>query len=181
MGLFNDIIKRLADSYHPIGSIYITNSSTNPSSFLGGTWTCIKKSFKEATITNSVTYNSTNTTNGSQYLYRHGESIFLRLNFKTLVTVADTAIEIGTFSTANAGLNNFYTPSGLISQSDGSNAIAMIGLGASIQFQDVITKTTATSVAANADWWRISTQISFINPDWMVDSACEQFYWKRTA
>ena len=152
MGLFNDIIKRLADSYHPVGSIYITNSSTNPSTLLGGTWTCIKKSFSITTISDAFTFNSTNTTSGTQYLFRKGTSILFRLGWKTRVTLADSEVQIVTFSRSKAGLTDYYTPFGGFAQSDGSGAMSMIMWGSDIlSSQDVITKTTATSVAAGID------------------------------
>jgi len=38
-------LSTLIDMFYPIGSIYISTSSTNPSTKLGGTWTQIKDTF----------------------------------------------------------------------------------------------------------------------------------------
>lgn len=34
----NELVKAIANIMHPVGSIYISTSSTNPGNFLGGTW-----------------------------------------------------------------------------------------------------------------------------------------------
>lgn len=185
MGKFNDILKYLADSYHPVGSIYITNSATNPSSTLGGTWTCIKKTFDTSQTwfsSNVFTFNGTNTTNTAAGVLRVSDMMYLRLYFAPKVTFNDNTIEIGTFNYANVGLTDFWTPQGLLAISDPNNAAAMMNWsGATLRTVDVITRTTATTIAASTNQFCYCTQIPFANPDWMSNDACDQFYWKRTA
>ena len=186
MGKFNDILKYLADSYHPIGSIYITNTYINPSTTLGGTWTCIKKTFNTSQTwfsSNVFTFNGTNTTNTAVGILRMSDTIYMRMYFAPKVTFNDNTIEIGTLNYTNFGLTDFWTPQGLLAISDGNNAVAMMNWssGAKLRVVDVVTKTTATTIAASTNQFCYCTQIPFANPDWMSNDACNQFYWKRTA
>ena len=59
------------DVMHPVGSILITSTNTNPSSELGGTWELIDKEFfelgiQDTTNSGSGTYFTPNTTNISK-------------------------------------------------------------------------------------------------------------------
>ena len=67
MGLINNIFKKIADTWYPIGSYYITKTNTNPSSIVGGTWNLVHKTFKQDTTYNNpnncFTFNTTNVSN----------------------------------------------------------------------------------------------------------------------
>lgn len=53
--------KKLSDILYPVGSVYISTNSTNPSTLFGGSWTQITGRFLYCTTTSKTTGGSTTT------------------------------------------------------------------------------------------------------------------------
>lgn len=173
---------------NPIGSILITNTNTNPSSKLGGTWTLVNKEFSSAkgSDTGAGTYFSKNSTNvGSYGLYfvRNGNSIDIRLMVKNNVELSDDKVVLGNMLFEKLGFSQlYYSLYSHLGGTDGGNAILQCTLmydTGEVSANDVVHKTSGSNVAVGSE---IYFEFSFTVPmEYMIDSACDKFYWKRTA
>ena len=64
------------DLIYPIGSIYLSMKSTNPSTYFGGTWKQISKGRCLVGVDTSQTeFNAVNKTGGSKYLQQHKHTL----------------------------------------------------------------------------------------------------------
>ena len=175
------------DAMHHIGSIHITTTNTNPSSVLGGTWELIDKEFKELKIDDQTgTYfakNETNTISFRLYAVRNKKTISCRLNVKNGVELNEDAITLGTFNFEALGITRLYY--GIVSglgATDGGNAAFQFGVQwetGVVESFDIISKTSSSTISSNS-----SCYMFFELPcctEYMLDSACDKFYWKRTS
>lgn len=173
---------------HPIGSIFVTNSNVNPSEQLGGKWSLINKEFSSAkgSDTGTGTYFTKHSTNvGSYGLYfvRNGNSIDIRLMVKNNVELSDDKIILGNILFENLGFSQlYYSLYSHLGGTDGGNAVVQSTLmydTGEVSSNDVIHKSNASNVATNSE---IYFEFSFTIPmEYMLDNACDKFYWKRTS
>lgn len=173
---------------NPIGSILITSTNTNPSSKLGGTWTLVNKEFSsvKGSDTGAGTYFSKNSTNvGSYSLYfvKNGNCIDIRLMVKNNVELSDDKIVLGNLLFEELGFSQlYYSLYSHLGGTDGGNAVIQCTLmydTGEVSANDVIHKSNASNVATNSE---IYFEFSFTVPmEYMLDSACDKFYWKRTS
>lgn len=168
---------------HPIGTVIITSTNTNPSSNLGGTWELIDKEFEsEASDSNDMfSANSNNCELTSCYYTRSNHSIQIRLYFTNKVALSDTTVNLGNFDLENIGVTSLpFGLNNLLGSSDGGNAIFISTLDYSngeLDVIDIIGKND--SIATNSSCrlvFEIEATFSGI-----IDSFCDKFYWKRTA
>lgn len=191
MGKLDDIVNEIGSKYYPIGSVIITSTNVGTNymtNLYGGTWELVRKRFSEREINTAITFNNTNTQDGASVCRLFKDSIICRITYKPKVAFADTTLEIATIdytkmgiTSANAIYTQYWTAYG-----DGIGAMNLIQLTAGtgvISSVDIITKTTATSVAANANYGFMATfPFSFSGvPAAMIDSFCDEFWWVRTA
>ena len=188
--LTNDSGYISADDAYPIGSVYIT--STNSAPTVGGTWTLIDKEFTPTTATqisvgtgssNDFVLNSTNTTSMSAWVSRHGHSITLSVNAITFkVSVTGTNLTLGTFNLANLGASEATVSPIIMGWSDGAHAIVGMTINRTsgvMQSQDVVVRGTGTSISAGSS--AVFTVELPCDYQYMTDSLCNKFYWRRTA
>ena len=183
-----EILNHNFDLMHPVGSIHITSTNENPSSKFGGTWELIDKEFKElkGKDKNAGTYfvgNSENTTSCELFFVRNKKSIDVRLNVYNAVDLADSDVEFGTIKFEALGLTALYY--GIISGSggtDGGNGFFQYSVNwetGKVISNDVVTKVAGDPIPSGS-----SCYMQFELPalsEYMLDSACDKFYWKRTA
>lgn len=175
-----------------VGDVIITSTNTNPGQSLGGTWTLIDKEFTPTTATaisvgtgasNDFVLNSTNTTSMSAWVSRHGHSITLSVNAITFkVSVTGTNLTLGTFNLSNLGASEATVSPIIMGWSDGSHAIVGMNINRTsgvMQSQDVVVRGTGTSIAAGSS--AVFTVELPCDYQYMTDSLCNKFYWKRTA
>jgi len=63
--------------YYPVGSIYLSVNTTNPSKWFGGTWEQIAKGRTLVGVdTNDTDFNTVKKTGGSKYLQEHTPPYF---------------------------------------------------------------------------------------------------------
>lgn len=172
---------------YPVGSVYITDSNTNPSTILGGgTWTLIKRVFANKNVQDAVTFNTTNTVSGST------SSVFLvsdtrisfRIMFTNKVELNDTAVNIGTLDISKLGISSFYYGR-YMAVDDTGNAGVIIEINNNspynISVSDVVgaSRTIAASTATSPTITLMGS-IEMATGD-ILNSACNEFHWHRTA
>lgn len=163
-----------------VGSVIITGTNTNPQATYGGTWTLIDKEFTPADIGDVMQMNSTNTTQSRAYGKRGGHTISFNANFVNKVAFNDTQRELGTLDLASMGVTRLSDAFRTLGFSDGGNAEIFLLLESNGVLSTVDVGGNITSVAKdNTFFWNITITWSDINQ--MLDSACNKFYWKRTA
>ena len=164
----------------PVGAVVITGTNTNPGATYGGTWTLIDKEFTPADIGDVMQMNSTNTTQSRAYGKRGGHTISFNANFVNKVAFNDTQRELGTLDLASMGVTRLSDAFRTLGFSDGGNAEIFLLLENTGVLSTVDVGGNITSVAKdNTFFWNITITWSDINQ--MLDSACNKFYWKRTA
>lgn len=173
---------------HPIGSIHITSENINPSVELGGTWELINKEFSSAkgSDTGAGTYFSKNQTNVGDYSFyfvRNGNNIDIRLMVKNNVELSDDSVALGNILFEELGFTQmYYSLYSHLGGTDGGDAVVQSSLmydTGAVTAVDVVHKNSGSNVSANSE---IYFEFSFTVPmEYMIDSACDKFYWKRTA
>lgn len=165
---------------HPVGSIFITSTNTNPNSLgLSGTWELIDKGFKSATGTNGYTRNTTNCTEITQFHWtRSGHSITLNIRFTNKVQIADNALTMFTVDYETLGITRMtYNYFGVF-WSDLARCLGFFTLTASSANFNTVDMIPDNYISAGRT--DNSAAISFNVPmEYMLDNACDKFYWKR--
>ncbi len=173
-----------ANDVYPVGAVCITSTNTAP--ILVGTWELIDKEFTPyISTTSAFTINTTNTTSvGNYLLIRKGHEVILRLQIKNKVALSTSNLALGTINTSNFGISSGYADWGVQGNCDGGTGLVMASMTeASSKFtltsMCAITRTSGGSIAAG-------NTIDFVfrpvfDMEKMLDSACNKFYWIRTA
>lgn len=168
----------------PKGGIYVSSTNENPSSKFGGTWELIGKDYIDLSGNFKDWFTaSSNVTLNNFYVVRSKNNFKIRMSFVNKVALADSTIELGTLNYTNMGVDNIgITYYGLLGVSDGGNGVSQITLDyatGKMTSVDVIVKGGGTSIAAG-NTFQLLLDIS-VKGDYMLDEACDKFYWKRTA
>lgn len=191
-GLISDVWYQLIstrDRYliFPIGSCYTTSTNTNPSTILGGgTWELIDKQFKPWNSNSSsiFTVNSTNCSLTNIYISRASHSIRIRLQILPKVTLGDTTVELGTFNMASLGITNFWNTYYPIGNSDGGGGLTITSLTwdtGVMNHQDTVHRKGSETAITSTSYNIVYDFVVVMPISHMLDSACNQFIWKRTA
>lgn len=163
----------------PVNSIIITATNSNPSSIYGGTWSLIDKGFSAKYATSGgFKLNTTNASEHSCYWYRGGHTITFELRVKPKVAINDRTIALGNIDTAALGITRMGGTQRLTALCDGGQNVVMIYITTDGELRtcDIIPE---SSMAAGNPIEVTFTET--FQPNYMLDSACDKFYWKRTA
>lgn len=167
-------------SCFPVGSVFITNTNSNPSSFLGGTWGLLSKRFRSYSNSDSSAFTGNNSTPSSCYIMRHGETIRVRLTTTNTTELKDSNVVLGTFDFSKLGVSDLHFTKTILGISDGGNGLVMAHLDATsgeLTSADIV----ATAGSIPADKALVFDFEISINSGRMLDSECNQFIWNRTA
>lgn len=172
--------------YHPIGTVIITSSNTNPSIYYGGKWELVDKEFKNFSNTYSSTEvskiaTSENATVTQVVVQRVGHTIVLRVGFETKIELNDNDINLFTLNLSELGVVDFRFGAYFITIPTDNKDGIIIGsfeFNGLVKSSDVIMKGNATVMpsGANASLFIERNVHSAV----MLDEACDKFYWKRT-
>lgn len=172
------------DSVNPVGSILITSTNTNPSSELGGSWELIDKEFIPLGTykldSEYITINSTNVASSYFGFTRAGHTITFQMQYTNLVELNDNTIELGTINFEKVGITRFMQSVLFMGSSDGANATILQYIHATsgvISSREVI---GGDGVVSSNNPCHLTITIT-LPSSYMLDSACDKFYWKRTA
>jgi len=173
---------KLLDIIFPVGSTYITNTNTNPSTMFGGTWTLYDKGLKEQQIWDSeaITPNASNivSLNGSVSTYGHTVCVEARWYSKNAIT--DGEWNYGQLNFNKLGFSRLLHNNWCTAQCDGYDSIVMmyVSWDGRITSYDVVN----ANHSGIPDNLRCELTIMCdVSWEHMDDSACDKFYWKRTA
>ena len=173
--------KTLLDVLHPVGSVYCTSTNVSPSESLGGTWTLTGKEFSEKAEASVQCINRGDTEVNCSWL-RNGHTIYLRFTFKSTFALIGTAGGewIGQVDVESLGVSKLSYAKTSVGFSYDGDVVFQSGLGDDgiLYLYDAIGK-NANSISPNLNCF-----VEFVNVashSHMLDSACDKFYWKRTA
>lgn len=174
--------KSLIDIIHPVGSVFITSTNTNPSSTLGGTWSLINKSFTPYAGTGSDFFTAeSNISEVSCAVIRNDSTIRIRLNCTLGYNVTDTSTLIGTFNWSNIGVDKiryalYQYPAGC----DGGGATVLCQIGAEqgeLQTVEAVGYNKGNSTSGQSMYLDFTVPVQSED---MIDSFCNAFHWRRT-
>lgn len=176
--------KNLIDYVYPVGSICIRNTRTDPVTTLGGVWTFVDKEF--TTLVENDSQDSTYFTPNTEVIkacqlriIRTGHNITMKV-FLTLAdgaTLTDTQKTLGTFNLEALGISRFPVDRSFpVGYSDGGNAIIMGYLYGDTGKLDVVDIVGADSVSGTSVYFDVTETIT---SKYMLNDACDKFYWKR--
>ena len=169
----------------PIGSVVTTSTKTNPSSCFAGTWELIDKEF-EPKLFNSESDSSIvafeNATGGKVFITRAGHSLLFHVEFTVGQDVTDSTLRWLTINKEKIGLpsGTVWSPR-FILYTDGGNGMAPGYLNYSDLAIITVDYDTRGGGIIPADSYLYADFTVVCRPGMMDDSACNKFYWKRTA
>ena len=172
-------------SVYPIGSICIRETKSDPIDTLGGgVWTLVDKEFTTLSINidevNTYFTPNTEVVSACQFrLIRAGHTLTMKM-YLTLAegaTISDSQKTLGNFNFEALGISRFPTdrsfPTGY---TDGGNSIIMGYINSGTGALDVVDIVGADSVSGTSLYFDFTETIA---SKFMLDSACNKFYWKR--
>ena len=171
------------DPINPVGTVIMTSENVNPGNKLQGTWKLIDKEFSSRSfdVNDNIITPGDKISNFACYVVRSGHSYAIRLDFRNTEALGDTTVDLCTFDFKTLGVSRIYMNSSFIfGGTDGGNGYALCGLNwrtAVFQSYDVVRKDGSNSIPADSVFTIYFTLVS--RYDYMLDEACDRFYWKR--
>lgn len=189
------------DFLHPIGQILITKDNagatatdgitdvgaTSPelAAKYGGTWTLKDKDFipirKNATAGVEYTRNTTNCTAVGTFSWiRAGHTINIAVRFTNKVQIATSALTMFTINLNELGISRFWGTYRAVGWTDVGGCAFFYGVNATSGVFSTTNVIPDNYISAGRT--DNSANIEFtVTPALMLDSACDKFYWERTA
>jgi hypothetical protein len=183
----------------PIGSVLITSTNESPATSMGGEWSLVDKEYSNTvTALDSSSYwtpatsSSTPRAELSGFVIRTNHLIHLTLQFTTKIvaSLTNNSYTLGTIDhTKIGGVFNLPMSFGFTG-SNFANAVYVNGSATescSIRYGIGATGTVTINEVFNTSKQLPVDAIIYINvsipmdPEYMGDSFCDKFYWKRTA
>lgn len=163
------------EELYPVGSIYIT--STNQAPELSGAWELFDKEFSStSSINGGFNVSSSATDNGCSYS-RAGHSINIVLNLSGNTDIDDVAVVLGNFDFNELGITRFNHTFRPLAHTDSGNAAVGLYINYSSGELQTLDIYGEESIAAGSTFYTLISII--VSKDYMLDEACDKFYWKR--
>lgn len=163
---------------------YVAITSTNSAPNYPGTWTRVGMDFQGASFEDTAcTWNGTNTSSGECIIVRKDKSVQIRLNWNSKIFMDnDDSKVICTIRFSSLGITAMRDIH-VLGYSDGDNCVGMFSIIADANAQTVtVTKQDAIHKGGEykGNAWEVIIDLMFAQAS-MDASACDKFYWKRTA
>ncbi len=175
-----------SDPQYDVGDIKITSTNTNPSSKYGGTWELINKEFKITNIyideedDKSEYFTPIDGELKTISFQRNNSNLAIRLLLDTASTINDTKKDIGTLNISKLGVTSLIGSRYVAGIGNAINGIVntTVNTQGGVDAVDCIPKGSGTTLPGG-DWY---VQLDYILlPEYMIDSFCDKFYWRKTA
>ena len=162
-----------------VGDVIINSSSDyNPNNeFTGQTWELIDKEFTPTTSSKTGFTASSDITTNSVRWSRSGHSLDFEFTFTSSAALTDEVITLGTLDYSVMGVERLNHTLRVVGSSDGANSMFILYINPTTGEVQSIDSIGETTVAAGNSCYAFFSMN--INPDFMLDSACNKFYWKR--
>lgn len=168
---------------YPVGSICIRETKADPVDTLGGIWTLVDKEFTTLYVEDTTnTYfkpNEAVLSACSVRIVRTGHTITTKLfcTLKEGISLTDTTAKLGDLKYEALGIKQFPTNRSFpVGYSDGGNSIIMGYLNGESGQLDILDIAGADSVSNTTLYFDFTETIT---SKFMLDTACNKFYWKR--
>ena len=182
---------------YPVGSIYITNTNTNPNTLgVSGVWELIDKKFEDARISDTSLW----TTDTSYTHYLNCTSLIIKRVDHTIdVTIEGTTTaalgveynyKLGDLPLSSVGAIMRRNQTYFVVHADGNSSLVTAqwyksnatpsGDDNRVITVDIIRNDHTTTSLPSGSSLKIHIQYNCVQ-DEMLDSACDRFYWKKTA
>ena len=176
--------QEIISALYPVGSFYTTGTNKNPSAFLGGTWELAGKSFAEKSGSSTSAYHTV--ISGVKSLtvtYRRvAQTIWLKFVLNNSVALSETDTGLFTLNLEALGITSlaYSSITSITFGSDGGGGVIICEFtsGGKFTVYDVLLNSDAESAKAGSNWYGYLTLP--IPHEYMIDSFCDKFYWKRT-
>lgn len=168
-------------STYNIGDVYITSTNTNPKNTLGyGTWQLIDKEFKSSNLTNAFSKHS-DCESCTFNVIRSGHEITIFGTFVMNIDLLDSQGNVGYVDYDEIGITNLCTTAFFTGYCDTANSVLLLAIGPEsglLYSFDVVNAGHTEVAAGNTIRCTLTLTNDYQN---MLNSACDKFYWKRTA
>lgn len=176
----------ILNSAYPVGSVFITNTNTKPSTLLGvGSWALIDKEFAAKHYTANTTATdyftpAANWNNVNTHFVVSGHSIRIRQAVQCDLGLDDTGSLIGYFNWENFGVVDIADSIvEHVAYSDGANAGFVYNITHDNGECKVVDVFDLSSVDSDKTFYMDFVLV--IDSGRMIDDYCDRFYWKRTS
>lgn len=171
-------------NFYPIASLYVTSTNENPSSYLGGEWELVDKHLKHELYTSN---NVEGLISGiGEYcasvsittLITEGHRIHLEFNFKMKNDWKETNETVCTIDFSKFGCSRVSGTPYFLGTGDSVNGVAYLNMTTTgtIATRDFIGRGDV-SLPANTTVY-VQTEL-VTSCEYMDDSFCDKFFWKR--
>lgn len=178
-------IDEIKKSLLQIGSYYTTSTNTNPASVLGfGTWSLVDKQFafyKSESNVEAFLYDTTQCQSGNINFYRNGHTIQAKIKIVTAVALTAANVLLGTIDYQQLGVSRIAFSNELIGLGDGIAGYTTAALNSTtgeLTHYYGVKNLAATVPSGSYIYFNFSLSIPH---EYMLDSACDKFIWKRIA
>ena len=181
-GDFNLLFDVFRDLMHPVGSIFITSTNTDPSATLGGTWTLFNKGFTSYAGENSEFVTAESNVSGvTCSVIRNDSTLRVRLGCTLGFNVTDTSTKIAKLNWDKIGINAIsYALYSYPVGCDAGDAILLcqvLNESGEVSINDAIGPNRGNATKDATIYIDFTVPIRYSQ---MIDSFCNRFYWKRT-
>lgn len=171
----------------PVGSVFITDTYTNPSTKLGGTWECFDKNLAykvyDYSVDSSFFIPTANTSSWYGYATVEGHHVTIRIEIVSAVEAGETEVTWGHFDFVKLGFGSLaYSYAYAIGAGDSLNAVMLTRL----EYNDGALKTTDINPKTDGGLLKVGEAFVAIftvpiSTFAMYNANCDKFYWRRTA
>lgn len=180
------------DIAHPVGSILCMSTNTNPGDLYGGSWELVDKGLKSRwhNFNTEGGWSATNATTADTSGARIGDhGLDIRLVLTNTIALSDATVQLGQVTPTALGLTRLphdwkYVPfshdGGGVKDVVGTTCLTADG---AVTVEDVWAATAdgaSHAYAANSALY-LQYHYSYVPMDYMLDEACDKFYFKRIA